>query len=661
MQKKKRKKIRAIQVYKGASMLKAWDTEKEEEGMIQGDFEDIYVGDELYVFGDYTRTPKWGEVFSAHYYREINTDFWYAKWLKLSYHHEDQEIIELLTDNKGNDSIEKNLKKLVRIRKLLNFLQQQGVRHQTLAEIEKTFKRDWDGLYRDAYQLLQFKELTLEQVEGLITHLLLPVHLPSKAYYLTIHYLKKANGQGHYFLPQKEIKKKLERAGLSIEHLSARDQIVKLDDRYYLKEHYETETTIANKIRERISAHKDEVQGDISRVEKWEQEQGFSLAPNQKKAVLMALSQSFCIVTGGPGVGKTTVCKCITDLLGSEHDIVMVAPTGRAAKRANESTGLPAATCHSILEYNGSIFHRNEENPIEGSVLVIDESSMIDAPLLLALLKATPSDMKIIFVGDVDQLPSVGPGQILKDLIESDQVPVTKLTDIFRQAAGSPIISLAYNVNKGKAPDFLPHEQLHYVEVETEEEAFERTLERAIELYKKEDLYDVQLLVPMYGGDVGIDRLNARLQRALNPDEKGVRVGSFLLKKGDKVIQTQNDKPKNVYNGDMGIVTSCHEYEISVLFQGKEEPIRYSKNDFRKLYLAYAVTVHRSQGSEYKYVIIPTVNSYSNMLQKNLLYTAITRTKDTLWMIYQRDALESAVRLESVPPRYTSLKDLLIS
>jgi exodeoxyribonuclease V alpha subunit len=341
------------------------------------------------------------------------------------------------------------------------------------------------------------------------------------------------------------------------------------------------------------------------------------------------------------------------------RSILMVAPTGRAAKRANESTGLPTSTVHRLLEYNGTTFQKDEYNQIQTDILVIDECSMIDAPLLLQLLKATPLKTKIIFVGDVDQLPSVGPGQTLKDMIDSEKVPVTRLTEIFRQAADSPIITLAYAVNRGEMPNCEDHEDLEYIEFEEEEHVCQKTVEIASKLYKENDLFDVQVLVPMNKGKVGIKKINNELQARLTKPEPSVKIGDYEIRLDDKVIQTKNDYERSIYNGDVGKVTYVSNHLIKVKFQGSEEETRYTKEKFQELKLSYAITVHRSQGSEYKYAIIPTVNSYSRMLQKNLLYTAITRAKKKLWMIYQQSALEECVKLTSVPRRNTTLCELL--
>lgn len=626
--------------------------------LVTVEFKQLYPGDRIRLFGVHRKTPLLGKLFAADYYREVPTRFWLAKWLKFDKNLSNRNILRILLRKKGIEAIWTDLEQQQQARELLDFLWKKGVSEQALAELEYEYGWGVPLLLKDPYRLLESPHIHLPMVEQLVERFSCESPQASRAKYLVTNLLKKAYEQGHFMLPKQKVEQFLTQQHLLLRNVSFDERIRVTEETFALHSSFSLENAISRSICERIRTVP---LFEEDPIERWEQANGFSLADNQKKAVRMALSEQFCVVTGGPGVGKTTVCKCITDLLGETQQVLMAAPTGRAAKRAKESTGLPATTIHRLLEYNGTGFRRHQERPIETDILVIDEASMIDAPLLGALLDALPTDVKIIFVGDVDQLPSVGPGQVLRDLIASAIVPVTRLTDIFRQAADSPIISCAYAVNEGKMPSLVSCEDLKYHCCEDEDGLLQETLEVAVSLYRKYDAFDVQLLIPQYKGAVGIDSVNRAVQDALFPDRAGVRIQHYDLKFGDKVIQTKNDSKKGVYNGDVGLVTFCTPEEIRVRFQGESEETMYEPSEFPQLQLSYAVTVHRSQGSEYANVVIPLTTDYRNMLQKNLLYTGITRAKKKLWILYEQEAFVRSVDPKSVPVRHTHLQELLRS
>ena len=632
-------------------------TAEGEEFFARGSFSHVFPGDSLYLHGTFKQNAFMGRYFETVYYREIVDDFWIAKWLKLDKGFSDKQIIDILVYKNGFSSILGDWEQITKIYSIFKYLIQRQVPEEVISQIEQRHRWKWHELLENPYLMLTFISISYTLVQEVIEKFQTGNPAEAKGKYLLEQTLKKAHLQGHLFLPTDHAEDALKKHGVSLVDVIMTDPFYQEDDRIYLKEHYELEKQIADHIKKRLSLAK--VNQAVSTVEQWQEKKGFTLAKNQVEAVNMSLVEPFSIVTGGPGVGKTTVCNCITDLLGEASSILMVAPTGRAAKRAQESTGLLASTIHRLLQYNGFVFGRNKDHPIETDVLVIDESSMVDVQLLLSLLEATPLETKIIFVGDVDQLPSVGPGQVLRDLIESGAVPVTRLTEIFRQAADSPIISCAYAVNRGEVPDLTSHPDLSYMEHTSEVDVFKQTVATAASLYQEHSLFDVQVLIPMYKGPVGIDAINEALQQALNPNSPGVRVGEFELRLGDKVIQTRNDYGKGINNGDVGIITSLTQTSLEVTFQGNERPISFTPDDYVDLQLSYAITVHRSQGSEYAFAIIPVVDSYGIMLQKNLLYTAITRAKKKLWLLYQPTALSQSVRLDSVPLRFTTLKQML--
>ena len=410
-------------------------------------------------------------------------------------------------------------------------------------------------------------------------------------------------------------------------------------------------------------------------------------APSQKEAIQTALMSPLLILTGGPGTGKTTVIKGIVELYGELHGcslnphdykkeepfpFLLTAPTGRAAKRMSESTGLPAVTIHRLLGWNGSEgFDHNEDNPLEGKILIVDESSMVDISLANKLFKALPEHIQVILVGDEDQLPSVGPGQVLKDLLRSKVIPTIRLTDIYRQAEGSSIIELAHEIKDGQLPENVsaPTKDRSFIKCQTGQiaDVVQKVILNAVQ--KGYSPRDIQVLAPMYKGPAGIDRLNTVLQEALNgnPDgsRKEIAYGETKYRVGDKVLQLVNQPDKHVFNGDMGEVVSVFYAKentekqdmVVVSFEGTE--VTYTRQDLGQVTLAYCCSIHKSQGSEFPIVILPVVKSYYRMLRRNLIYTAITRSKQFLILCGEEDALRTGVRQADEQMRQTTLMEKL--
>ena len=376
-----------------------------------------------------------------------------------------------------------------------------------------------------------------------------------------------------------------------------------------------------------------------------EQRTGLSLAPSQREALGLALRSKVLVITGGPGVGKTTLVNSILKVLAAKGlKVALAAPTGRAAKRLADSTGLGASTIHRLLEAdpaNGG-FKRTEERPLECDLLVVDETSMVDVPLMHALLKAVPERAALLLVGDVDQLPSVGPGQVLADVIASGAVPVVRLTEVFRQAARSRIITNAHRINQGRMPDLGrdPEGDFHFVECAGPEDGVPKLLavvrDRIPARFGLDPVRDVQVLCPMNRGGLGARSLNLELQKLLNPPGE-VRVERFgwTFGPGDKVMQVENDHEREVYNGDLGIVRRIDqdEGELVVDFEGRE--VAYDFGELDALVLAYATTVHKAQGSEYPAVVIPLTTQHFPMLKRNLVYTGVTRGKRLVVVVGQ--------------------------
>ena len=372
------------------------------------------------------------------------------------------------------------------------------------------------------------------------------------------------------------------------------------------------------------------------------------------------------VLTGGPGTGKTTTTQGIIAAYRSFGlKILLAAPTGRAAKRMTEATGLEAKTIHRLLECKPPEgYQKNEDNPLDGDVLIIDECSMIDMILMNALLKAIPEGMRLILVGDIDQLPSVGAGNVLRDIIDSGVFPVVRLTRIFRQAQSSRIIMNAHAINEGKFPDISngKNTDFFYIEKEDPEEAVQeivRLVKNNLPRYYKTPWNHIQVLTPMQKGIVGAANLNLALQEALNPQGDGLRRGGYLFRTGDKVMQIRNNYEKEIFNGDIGTVESVDLQERTLKVNFDQHIIEYEASELDELVHAYATTIHKAQGSEYPIVVMPVLMNHYVMLQRNLFYTGISRAKNVLVIVGTRKALSYAVRNVTVTKRNTFLKERL--
>lgn len=440
------------------------------------------------------------------------------------------------------------------------------------------------------------------------------------------------------------------------------------------------------------------------------EELGIQYDDVQLYAIRTAAASKGMVLTGGPGTGKTTVTQGIIEVFKKfKLHILLAAPTGRAAKRASESTGMEAKTIHRLLGYSGSgTFEHNEEHPLEGDVLIIDESSMVDIRLMSSLLKAVPENMRLILIGDVNQLPSVGPGTVLKDIIDSGVFPVVRLTKIFRQAAESHIVTNAHRINDGLFPvidDSNPKNDffLEIMDKKGEKleasEIAERTAQAIIKLLTDTipNMYhiqpkDIQILAPMRNGSAGTIALNKLAQEALNPEGPSIAFEGYSYRKGDRVMQTKNDYEKGVFNGDIGYIVAVNlekellkvefldtdkqetdskfwldywdmdedeEEDEEIEAHGPNPYVTYSRNDLENLDPAYAITIHKSQGSEFPAVIMPFLNSHFVMLERNLLYTGVTRAKKYLFLEGQRNAIYKAVKTISMLSRNSNLRTKL--
>jgi len=434
---------------------------------------------------------------------------------------------------------------------------------------------------------------------------------------------------------------------------------------------YRAEREIAEKLQALAAGKAPWPSIDADKAIPWvEKRTKLALAASQIEAIRVALASKVLVITGGPGVGKTTLVNSLLKiLLAKTVAIALCAPTGRAAKRLSDSTGLEAKTIHRLLETDprSGTFRRNEETPLECDLLVVDETSMVDVPLMRALLRALPDRAALLLVGDVDQLPSVGPGQVLADIIASGSVPVVRLTEVFRQAAESQIIVNAHRINQGVMPDLIKIEtsDFFFVDAADAEEGVQKLLalvqERIPKRFRLDPIRDIQVICPMNRGGFGARSLNIELQNALNsPGEIRIDRFGWTFCPGDKIMQVENNYDKDVYNGDLGVVSriDMEEDELHADFDGRE--VTYGFGELDELVLAYATTIHKSQGSEYPAVVIPLSTQHYPMLQRNLIYTGVTRGKRLVVLVGQRKALAIAVKGARARRRWSKLRDWLM-
>ena len=438
--------------------------------------------------------------------------------------------------------------------------------------------------------------------------------------------------------------------------------------RIYLKSLYFSERDVARRVRAFLETPRSFASFDAEKaISWWQSRAGFELAPKQRQALENSLKSKFSIITGGPGVGKTTIIRALVEIYGTKKlKVVLAAPTGRAAKRMTESVGVAAQTIHRLLKWNPvtNKFTYNAENRLEGDVFIFDETSMIDVKLACDLLSAIPDSAAVVWVGDTDQLPSVGAGSVLGDLIKSGVVPATKLDFIFRQDTSGLIVTNAHHVNAGEPLEIRQGEtDFYFMRCEDPEMCVKRAIEfmqtRIPRKFGMDPLADVQVLVPMRKNVLGTDNLNVELQKALNPRGDAIIRGGMMFRVGDRVMQLRNNYDKDVYNGDVGFVKAVNSDDRSMVVNFDGRPVKYDGGDLDELVLAYATTIHKSQGSEYPAVIVILHTQHYVMLQRNLLYTAITRGKRLVLLMGVPYAIDQAIKTNTVRERRTSLAERL--
>ena len=573
------------------------------------------------------------------------------------------------------------------VREIMVFLQGHGVGTARAVRIYKTYGDDAIGIvkqnpYRLAHDIRGIGFKTADELAG---RLGVDKSSPLRARAGVAYVLQQLTNEGHCAFPQDGLVRK------SVELLGIEDSIVRAaigheiregrlvrdrigdDDCIYLAALHRAETQLAARIRRLQQGQHPLPVIDMEKALAWVEENvGLRLAPAQRDAVALAVREKVLVITGGPGVGKTTIVNSILKILNAKRlKCLLCAPTGRAAKRMTETTGCRAKTIHRLLEFDPSrhAFKRNADNPLEADVVLADEVSMMDLPLAHSLIEAVRPDAALILVGDVDQLPSVGPGSVLKDLIDSGAVPTVRLTEIFRQATASRIVRAAHQVNRGRMPDLgrpEPDSDFYFVKAEEPEAAAELIVqmvaERIPQRFGLDAIADVQVLTPMHRGVLGARNLNQILQAHLNPNRNRapeVERFGYTYRVGDKILQTRNDYGKDVFNGDLGIVRNVDlgESEISVDFDGRM--VAYDFGELDEVMPAYAMSIHKSQGSEFPAIVIPIHTQHYMMLQRNLLYTGITRGKRLVVLVGMPKAVAIAVKRADAIQRCSALRERL--
>ncbi len=573
------------------------------------------------------------------------------------------------------------------VREIMMFLSSHGIGTQRAVRIYKTYgARAMDLISANPYRLAgDIRGIGFRLADKIAMSLGVEKTSPMRARAGIAYVLNEAMNEGHCGLPRARFYEMAERLLLiptpiideALEHEIMEHNVLAGDlagePAVFLRALFEAEYAIAGSFNRLMSDAPPWPEVDLEkRLPALEKAGGLKLADSQTEALRLAMKSRIMVITGGPGVGKTTIINSIISLVAKEGlEITLCAPTGRAAKRMSETTGREARTIHRLLESDPSTggFRRNEEEPLSCDFLICDETSMVDVPLMHALTRALPDKAALLLVGDIDQLPSVGPGQVLRDIIDSGVVPVVRLTEVFRQARESRIVLNAHMINRGEMPDLQKPQgksDFYFIEAPSEERGRDKIIElvgqRIPRGFDLDPLRDVQILTPMNRGGLGTRSLNIELQQVLNPEKPGqpkARRFGWTYRPGDKVMQTSNDYDREVFNGDLGYILSIDEAESEMVIDFDGRHVSFDFADLDNLTLAYATTVHKSQGSEYPAIIMVMTMQHFPMLERNLLYTGVTRGRQLVLLVGERRAIEKAVRGDRQRHRWTRLRENL--
>lgn len=672
---------------------------------LTGSLLDVPVGSVLLVDGDWRVDPKYGQQFVAQSWAEVMPATLYgiekylgsglvkgigpayAKAIVSRFGLETIDVIEndierLLEvprlGRKRMEKIRESWEKQKDIKEVMVFLQGHGVSTAFAAKIYRKYEKDSIAKVKEnPYQLADdIWGIGFKTADSIASKMGYEKNDPRRCRSGILYTLNELAEEGHvYAEPEQLVEaavKLLEAEETPVRQaltsmIEAKDVIAD-NDVIYLPPFYYAENGTAKRLRSLLS-ETSLFNSDVAaepEAEYGSKGSGIVYDEVQQAAIQKALDSKVMVLTGGPGTGKTTTTQGIIAAFKARHmSILLAAPTGRAAKRMTEATGMEAKTIHRLLEYNPMDgYKRNEENTLEGDALIVDECSMIDILLFYNLMKAIPSNMRLILVGDIDQLPSVGAGNVLRDIIDSRQIPVVRLTRIFRQAQSSRIVMNAHAINAGQFPNVKNglDTDFFFINQEEADEMVKLIIGLVRDRLPKKYGFppkEIQVLTPMQRGTVGAGNLNIELQNALNPTGPSLARGGYTFRQGDKVMQIRNNYDKNVFNGDIGYITAVDTNERTLTVTFDSRPIEYDITELDEIVLAYAITIHKSQGSEFPVVVMPVTMKHFVMLQRNLIYTGITRAKKICVLVGTTKALAYAVRNQTVSRRNTKLKERL--
>lgn len=687
----------------GYSVMKVKVKDYSDLVTLVGNLLDVPVGAVLLCDGDWKVDKKYGRQFVCETWEEVMPATVYGiekylgsglvkgigpKFAHLIVEKFGTETIEIIEDNierlrevprigkRRVEKIRESWEKQKDIKNVMLFLQQYGVSTAYAAKIYRQYGKEGidkvqDNPYRLADDIWGIGFKTADSIASKMGYEKNDLRRCKSGISYTLNEL---SNEGHVYAVEEQLietAKKLLEADeepirQAVTEMIASEDLIREDEAIYLPPFYHSERGTAKKLLALLQDQTPTLFGLKADIKAIEKVSGIEYDEVQIAAIKQAVRSKVMVLTGGPGTGKTTTTQgIIAAYKTAGMRILLAAPTGRASKRMSEATGMEAKTIHRLLEFNPQDgYKRNDENPLEGDALIVDECSMIDIILMYNLMKAIPENMRLVLVGDIDQLPSVGAGNVLRDIIDSEKIPVVRLTRIFRQAQSSRIVMSAHAINQGRYPDTSNGKQTDFFFIKNEEP--EQVAEEIVKLVKhrlpkayNQPLNNIQVLTPMQRSVVGATNLNMMLQQALNTSNLGISRGGTTYKLGDRVMQVRNNYDKNVFNGDIGIVEQVSMEDRTLFVRFDDNLVEYEASELDEVTLAYATTIHKAQGSEYPIVVIPILMTHFVMLQRNLIYTGITRAKKICVLIGQPKALAYAIRNLTVTKRNTKLKERL--